>query len=301
MAKLADVQYSLAGEQDALRKKDVGRGVPGIVEYSAKKIPAIDPNGWVVFKLVGGSYKGAVYLDNVDDVIHPETGKVERMRLLRGVPSIWLKDQKEVTKEYADKNAVDLKFERGHRILRVKGIDSNVIEFLFRTNCNVGNKDRVKGTKVEIYCYDSAAAEKEAFAREEFELEMALKAKQADPLEMRKHASFLGIRLVTDIGEPKTDDGVRRDYVMYAKRNPDYFNKTFKTEETELAWLVRKAIADSLIDINTEPGKISWAKNGGVICVIPQSRNPHEYLTELAMTNTKEGQEFKERLKKVVT
>lgn len=300
MAKLADVQHAMTGEQDAERKKPI-LGSPGMIQYRADKLPKVDPNGWTVFKLVGGSYKGSVYIDNIDDVKHPTTGKVERMRLLRGIESIWLKDQKDVTKEYADKNAVSLKFERGTRIMRVRNTDENVIEFLFRTNLNIGNLDRVKGTKVEIYCYDSAAAEKEAFAKEEFELEMAIQAKQADPAEMRKHAAFLGIRLVTDIGEPKTDDGVRRDYVMYAKRNPEYFKKTFKTEETELAWLVRKAIADTLIDVNTEPGKISWSRGGGIIASIPQSRNAQEYLTELAMTNTKEGREFKEQLKKIVT
>lgn len=301
MSTLQDVRYSLSGEQEAQRRKFVGFGNPGMVKYKAGKIPQVDPKGWTIFKLVGNSYKGAVYLDNIDDVLNPETGNIERIRLLRGVPSIWLKDQKDVTKEYADKNAVDLKFERGTRVMRVRNIDKNVIEYLFRTNTNIGNEDRVKGTKVEIYCYDSAAAEKQAFEREEFELEMALKAKQADPAEMRKHAAFLGIRLVSDLGEKKSDDGVRRDYVMYAKRNPDYFGKTFKTEETELSWLVRKAIEDAFIDINTEPGKISWSRGGGIIASIPQSRNPQEYLTELAMTNTKEGREFKEQLKKIIT
>lgn len=299
MSSLADVQFAMNGEGVA-QKRTGGKQTPGIVHYGAKDLPK-DGKEWIIFKLVGNSNGGAVYLDNIDDVMNPETGKVERMRLLRGVPSIWMKDQKEITKEYADQNFVTLKFERKTRIMRVRSTDSNTVEFLRRINANIGNKDRVRGTKVEIYEYDAAAADKEAFAREEFELEMALAAKGADSVEMRKHAAFLGIRLVNEVGEVKTDDGVRREYVMYAKRNPDYFKKTFKSTETELSWLVRKAIADNLIDINTEPGRIFWAKNGGVISVIPQTRNAQEYLTELAMTNTKEGQEFKEQLKKIVT
>lgn len=287
------------GEGIAQRQR-TGKQTPGIVSYDAKNLPKEDKE-WIIFKLVGNSNGGSVYLDNIDDVINPQTGKVERIRLLRGVPSIWLKDQKDVTKEYADQNFVTLKFERKTRILRVRSTDENTVEFLRRMNANIGNKDRIRGTKVEIYEYDSAAAEKEAFEREEFELEMALLAKKAESGEMRKHAAFLGIRLISDIGEAKSDDGVRREYVMYAKRNPDYFKKTFKSTETELSWLVRKAIADNLIDINTEPGKVFWAKNGGVIAVMPQTRNAQEYLTELAMTNTKEGQEFKEQLKKVVS
>ena len=68
---------------------------------------------------------------------------------------------------------------------------------------------------------------------------------------MKKHAAFLGIRLINDLGEPKTEDGIRREYARYAKANPSYFKETVKSEQIEISWLVRKAIADSLIEIGT--------------------------------------------------
>jgi hypothetical protein len=44
-----------------------------------------------------------------------------------------------------------------------------------------------------------------------------------------------------------------------------------------------------------------WAGNGGFIGKIPQHRKPLEYLTELAMTNSQEGKQFKEQLESIIT
>ena len=126
-------------------------------------------------------------------------------------------------------------------------------------------------------------------------------AKGAKADEMRKHASFLGIRMLNDIGEKKSDDGVRREYVMYAKRQPQYFKDTLGSPQIEISWLVKKAISDSLIEIGREPQKAYWANGGGFIGTYPQSQNPEQYLIELAMTNTEEGINFKEQLKRVAT
>lgn len=301
MADLQTVNYSLHGEAVVPGAKRGNKDVSGLVQYDPKNPPKEDKE-WVVFKLVNTNNKGGVYLPSVDDVLNPATGKVERIRLLSGVDSIWLKDQKDIPKEYVEKNLREIAFPRGVKIRRVKKIDRAMIEYLRRTNANIGNVERIGGSRFEIYEYDSAAAEKAAFAREEFELEMAILAKQAKFEPMKKHAAFLGIRLTTDLGDLKSEDGIRREYVMCAKRNPDYFKKTYEDKElVEISWLVRKAIADSLIDIGREPQKMFWASGGGIIGVYPQGVTPQDYLTDLANTNTKEGREFKEQLKKIVT
>lgn len=299
MATLKDVQYSLNGEAQGGQKRN-GKDISGLVEYESKKLPKIDKE-WLIFKLVNSSTKGGVYLPSIDDVVNPETGKVERIRLLSGVDSIWQKDQKDITPEYARKNLREISFPRGIKIRRVKNTDATMIEFLRLTNANIGNKNRISASRFEIYEYDSAAAEKEAFEKEDFELEVALLAKQEKLENMKKHAAFLGIRLINDIGEPKSEDGIRREYVIYAKRNPHYFKQTMNTEQIALSWLVRKAIADALIDIGREPGKVFWSKGGGMICVMPPNSNAQDYLTELAMTNSEEGKNFKEQLQKIVT
>ncbi len=130
---------------------------------------------------------------------------------------------------------------------------------------------------------------------------MQIIAKGMSPVEMRKHAAFLGIRLINDIGEVRSDDGIRKEYVRYAKTRPDYFKQTMNTEEIEISWQVRRCISESLIDIGREPGKIFWSNGGGMICVYPQGENAQTYLTNLALTNSREGTLFKEQLKQVAT
>lgn len=300
MSDLKSVQYAMNGEAVGAAAKRNGKDVSGLVPFDSKNPPK-EEKEWTIFKLVTTSNKGGCYLSSVDDVVHPVSGQVERIRLLSGVSTIWQKEQKDLPKEYVERNLREIKFPRGTKILRVKNIDKTMIDFLRITNANVGNVNRIAGARFEIYEYDSAMAEKEAFEKEDFEIEMILLAKNADAKEMRKHAAFLGIRMTTDLGDPKTDDGVRREYVIAAKRNPAYFKQTINTPQIEIAWLVKKAIGESLIEIGREPGKIFWANGGGMIAVYPQTENPQDYLTNLAMTNNEEGKRFKEQLQKVVT
>lgn len=302
MATLQAVQYSMNGEP--LQKSKLGKDLSGLVTYPVNKDGSViypKSKKWHIFKLVDSNKKGGVRLSNVDDVKNPKTGKVERVRLLSGVESIWQKDQKDLPKDYEKQNWVELRFFRNQKMLRISEDNHTALEFLRVTNSNIGNPYRVKGSRHEFYEYDSAIAETEAFERENFELEMAIIAKQMPVQEMRKHAAFLGVRMINDNGEPKTDDGVRREYVMAAKRNPEYFDKTKGTPEIEIAWLVRKAISETFIEVGREPGKIFWSNGGGMIGVYPQSENPQEYLTRLAMTNSEDGIRFKEQLQKLGT
>lgn len=300
MANLSDVQFSQQGEAQVAAAKRQGKDVSGLVKFDPKKPPK-ENNEWVIFKLVTNTNKGGVYLPHIDDVINPATGRVERIRLLTGVDTIWLKEQKDITKEYAERNAREIPFPRGVKIRRVKSVDHTMIEFLRICNANIGNVARIGSSRFEIYEYDFAAAEKDAFELESFQFEMETMARQAKLAEMKKHAAFLGIRLINDLGEPKSEDGIRREYARYAKSNPAYFKQTIKSEQIEISWLVRKAISESLIEVGREPGKIFWANGGGMIGAYPQTDNAQDYLTNLAMTNNEEGRNFKEQLKKVGT
>lgn len=300
MADLKSINFAMNGEAVGAAAKRVGKDISGLVPFDIKNPPKEDKE-WIIFKLVTTSNKGGCYLSSIDDVIHPVTGGVERIRLLSGVNTIWQSEQKDIPKEYIERNLREIAFPRGTKIRRVHKRDKTMIEFLRMTNANIGNINRIAGARFEIYEYDSAMAEREAFEREDFEIEMILLAKNAKPEDMRKHAAFLGIRMITDLGEKKTDDGVRKEYVIAAKRNPHYFKQTINTPQIEISWLVKKAIGESLIEIGREPGKIYWANGGGMIGAYPQTENPNDYLTNLAMTNSPEGVRFKEQLQKVAT
>lgn len=299
MATLQAVQYSQNGEAlGAAQRKATVKDISGLVKYDPK-IP-IEEKEWVVFKLVDNNKEGGVYIPNIDDVINPATGKVERIRLLSGINTIWQKDQKDLTPEYIRKNMRNIEFPRKVKIRRVKSVDSTMIEFMRICNYNIGNVNRIAGNgRFEFYEYDYAAAEKEQFQQEEYSYKMETIARTEKEEPMRKHAAFLGIRMVNENGERKSEEGVRREYARYAKLNPAYFERTRNTEQIEISWLVRKAISESFIEIGREPGKIFWAQGGGMICAMPQGVNAQEYLTDLAMTNSQEGTTFKEQLKKV--
>ena len=296
MAKLSDVQFSLQGEN------------PGVPQHQQKHSEVLHPvyennqNTGVkyhIFKLVSNTRKAGVHVPGIDDVINPATGKMERVRLLSGVDTIWLKEQKDVTPEYAKNNLRSLSFLRGTKILRIPEWDTTALEFARITRHNIGSPSNKTGSHFEFYEYNPAREQEEMLKREELEIEMAILAKGMDAEKMRKHAAFLGLRLIDDLGMPKTDDGIRREYIVYAKRQPEYFQRTVESREVEYAWLIKRAIIDGKIEIGREPGRVYWANGGGLIGSYAKSENPEKYLLNLALTNSEEGRIFKERLQQL--
>jgi len=300
MAKLSDVQFSLQGENPAVpqhrQKHEVER--PLIVD----EIKSTQQQGtqYHIFKLVNNTRKGGVHVPGIDDVINPTTGKMERVRLLTGVDTIWLKEQKDITPEYARNNQRSLSFVRGTKILRIPDYDHTALEFARLTRHNIGSPSNRTGSHFEFYEYNPAREQEEMLRREEMEIEMAIIAKGMDATKMRKHAAFLGLRLIDDLGMPKTDDGIRREYIVYAKRYPEYFQKTVESKEVELSWSIKRAILDGKIEVGREPGRVYWANGGGLIgSYSTKNESAEKYLLNLATTNSEEGRIFKERLQQI--
>ena len=300
MAKLSDVQFALQGENPGVpqhrQHHDVAK--PVLVD-ELKQAQANREVKYHIFKLVNNTRKGGVHVPGIDDVINPATGKMERVRLLSGVDTIWLKEQKDVTPEYARNNQRSLTFLRGTKILRIPEWDHTALEYARITKHNIGSPSNRTGSHFEFYEYNPAREQEEMLKREELEIEMAIIAKGMDAEKMRKHAAFLGLRLVDDLGMPKTDDGIRREYIVYAKRQPEYFQRTVESKEVEYSWLIKRAIIDAKIEIGREPGRVYWANGGGLIGSYAKSENPEKYLLDLALTNSEEGRIFKERLQQL--
>lgn len=293
MAKLSDVQFSLNGEQKNTEALSLGE------QEIVTELRQERGIRYHIFKLLANTRKGGVHVPGVDDVINPATGKMERIRLLSGVDTIWVKEQKDITPEYVRNNMRSLTFVRGTKILRIPEWDTTALEFARITRHNVGSPSNKTGSHFEFYEYDPAREQEEMFKREALELEMAILAKEMPAEKMRKHAAFLGLRLIDDLGLPKTDDGLRREYMVYAKRNPEYFQKTKDSKEIDIMWMIKRGILDSKIEIGREPGKIYWSNGGGLIGVMSKQDTPEKYLLNLALTNTQEGEAFRDQLKKI--
>jgi len=297
MAKLSDVQFSLQGE--AKQKNQEAAQAELNVVSDIRSANNDTGTKYYVFKLVSNTRKGGVHVPGIDDVVNPKTGKMERIRLLTGVDTIWLKEQKDVTPEYAKMNQRNLSFVRGTKILRIPDWDQTALEFARLTKHNVGSPNNKTGSQFEFYEYNPAKEAEELMKRDMLELEMAILAKGMSDEKMRKHAAFLGIRLIDDLGMPKIEDAIRREYMLEAKRRPEHFQRTVDSKEVELSWLIRRAIIDGKIELNRGSGKVYWAQGGGLIGAFSRQENPETYLLNLALSSSQEGNDFKQQLQRI--
>jgi hypothetical protein len=295
MARLKDVNFSLQGEtqqsESSLFQEDVAR-------QAVLDSATTTETRYHIFKLVDTNKKGGTYIPNIDDVINPETGKEERIRLLSGVESIWVKDQKGLDADYIKQNAKSLAFPRGAKCLRIPDWDKTALEFARICRHNIGNPNRKTGSKFEFFEYDPAKQAKEALERESLEIDMAIVARELDEVTLKKYASFLKITMHDELGELKTIDSLRKELMLYAKRNAFLFRDLInnKSKEVEITYLIKKGILSAKIDVGSQPGRAFWANGGGLIGVIPSKRQALDYLTELALTNTEEGRTFQKQL-----
>lgn len=299
MARLKDVNFSIQGEtqqsESSLFHEEVAR-------IAVSDNPPNTETRFHIFKLVDTNKKGGTYIPNIDDVINPETGKEERVRLLSGVESIWVKDQKGLDQDYIRQNAKSLSFPRGAKCLRIPDWDKTALEFARICRHNIGNPNRKSGSKFEFFEYDPAKQAREAFERESLEIDMAIIARELDEITLKKYISFLKIIMHDELGEPKTIDSLRKELMMYAKRNPFLFKDLInnKSIEVEISYMIKKGILSAKIDVGSQPGRAFWANGGGLIGLIPSNRQALDYLTELALTNTEEGRTFQKQLKETM-
>lgn len=253
---------------------------------------------YFIFKLVDTKKKGGVYIPNIDDVINPDTNNVERIRLLSGVPSIWVKDQKDLTSDYVRSNSRSLSFPRNTKCLRIPSWDKTALDFARLCRHNIGAPNRKTGSRFEFFEYNPAKQAEEALNRELLEIDMATLASELTVEQTKKYLIFLKQPLTDEVGELKQDKSLKRDLMLFAKRNPIEFQKivNHKSKEVEIGYLVKKLVGANKIDISTKPGRAFWADGGGLIGVIPKGKDARDYLTDLALTNSEDGRNFQEQL-----
>lgn len=297
MAKLQDVQLSMNGEE----KSGLDAIADEVSSIAKKDSPTVE-NEYVIFKLVDTKRKGRVYIDGIDDdILNPKTKNRERIWLLSGTSSIWSTELVEQLKDkdFVRNNRRSLQFEGG--VMRVPKWDERMLEFVRVCRHLIDNPNRRTGSKFEFFEYNPAKQQEEALKKEMLEIDMAIAAREMPIDKARKLANFFGIIFYDELGQPKSDDGIRRELMLFAKRDPKRFQQNLESKEVEIAYLIKKAIIDSKIDLGGTDGNVSWS-NGGFIAKIPVARKSQtqQYLVELAMTNSDEGKQFLEQLQKIV-
>ncbi|MES2382397.1 MAG: hypothetical protein V4538_15225 [Bacteroidota bacterium] len=258
----------------------------------------------VLFKLIK-KRRGRVYLDNCcDNIPNPKNdGNPERIWLLNGARSIWDSDLEYILKDKSRydraRRGMDIKFTDS--VCMVQSTDTLRLEFMRKNSNNVGKKIEGRGGKYDYYEYDPAQEQKERHAKQLMKIGIITKVNEMPTDKIRKLASFLGISFVDELGMPVSDEGVKTELMIKADTDPATVQKYMDSREVEVAYLVKRAIIDAKIDLGGQNGNAIWAGGKGFIAKIPTNRKPYEYLTELAMTNSDEGRNFKQQLEQMIT
>lgn len=294
MARKADIDFSLRRDDNPDEHQQKEQLAANLAVARSPK----DKAEYVIFKLVDTKKRGRVHIHNVDDVLDLETGNIRRMRVLIGVQSLWLDEQKTVTEDYAKQNRPYMTFE--DRYMRVPAYNKTVIEFLRKCSHCVDVAKRRPGSKTEYFEWNPIKQEEEALKKELLEIEVIQTASTLPYEKLKKHAAFMGVSFTDELGEPRTENGIRTYYIMAAKRNPARFKETLGSKQVEVSWMVKRAVIDAKIDLGRQQGTAHFSA-GGLICHIPAARNAVEYMIELAMTNSEEGKDFLKKLQEHTT
>jgi hypothetical protein len=299
MATLKQVQASQSGESLTLNET-VGTSIGGST-MSPTEVPQ---QMYVIFRLVKKNQR-RLRIDGIcDNCTNPKTGETERTYLIRGAKSIWQSDLADLIKDidkpqsYISKNRTSLLFEDG--ICRIPFTDKKQLEYARVNTHNVG-KNRYGAGKYDFYEYNAAEEQKMRLDKQMHRIRMIGKAQEMPDDKMQKLAIFMGVAPVDELGMPKGMEGMRSELMLIADAKPYDFEKYIDSKEVEISWRVKRAIIDAKIDLTANQGTALWANGKGFIAKVPVSRKAHEYLTELAMTNSDEGRQFKEQLESIIT
>lgn len=235
-----------------------------------------------------------VSIDNVDMIIDPDTGEPRTMRLLSGVNTVWMDEQKNIEEKQAGRMAPqNMTFIDGK--IEIPAWDKTRLFFFLNNNKNGSNPNRKPGVQVIYKLVNSDIVESDELSRAQKEYTAVQAAMLAKHEDMIAHAKFLGIRFKNDYGIDRTDEGIRVEYIKKAKQNPDIFLKTIGSPTVRVNYWVRVAIEKNIITLTNIKGEAHWNDTKTLICKIPQDRDNIEYLTEFCFTE--EGKPFYETLK----
>jgi hypothetical protein len=289
---LAEANFSQQGEVKVQRQHDEA------AQAMQESFSSNTATTFKIFKLSDTKKNGKYHMEGIDDVWNEKKGRMERIRLLRGYPSIWVEDQKGLEKSFVEQNRRSLIFDR--RVLRIADYDVEALEFLSLCNANLDNPNKKGTRKITFFQWNPQRTAELERAKRVAKVEAIKYASLASEDEMRKHCNFLGITFTDELGMPKSMDALRNDYELYAEAQPNKFMQSAGSKEVEIAFIVKKALIDNKIDTTTKRGSAYWSNNGGFICKIPADKKPQNYLVEFAMFPQDESKAFLEQLKKLM-
>jgi len=293
MVRLKDLNYSLSGEDVSRETRQIEESVD-----AGNRMPdQASAESFRIFKLSDTTKKGKYHMEATDDVWDPQEKKMIRIRLLRGVDTIYQRDQKGLEPSYVSSNRRTLIFD--NRVLRVPSYDTVALEFLEKCNANVDNPNKRGTRKLTFFEWNPVRQAELERSKRIARIEAIKFASMQSDEDMKKHATYLGIPFFDELSIPKTTEALRNDYEFYAEAQPAKFMQSAGSKEVEVAYIVKNAIISGKIDLGIKPGSAYWASDGGFICKIPPATPPNAYLVDFALMPNDDSVNFLNQLKKM--
>ena len=232
---------------------------------------------------------------NTDVVYDPGTKQERNIRYIEGVGTIWA-DEQEHLSEQKQRQRPEIRFSWGR--LRVPSQKTALLEFLFRTNMNKANVNRLPESRSVFTLIDNQAIEDKNFEKLESEMNATEMAKVAPYEIMLPHAKYLGVKVVDDAGDLLTERSLRIRYYDIAKRNPVLFLKSYNNPLILAKFVIDRAIEAGLINLTQNKGQAVWSDTKSFIAQIPDGKKSAEFLAEFCLTE--KGKDFYLDIKSLV-
>jgi hypothetical protein len=93
-----------------------------------------------------------------------------------------------------------------------------------------------------------------------------------------------------------TSKEIKRDLLLFAKRNPDLFIELANDENVQLRNLAIKAVEANIIKLSPDQRTFNWASNDKKLMTVPFDENPYSAMA--AFFKTDEGTEVFKSIEK---
>lgn len=178
------------------------------------------------------------------------------------------------------------------------GDERQLLLFMYISSFNIESEFRTRTASVIYRPSDStkkAAAEEEKLDLAELALQTAKDAKLS---KIMVHADYLGIPLKDfDSDNELSEREIRTAYRKEALREPKGFLDSYGNKALETKYFIKKALAQGLIDITTNPNVAAWKSSGRKITEINGLKSAAAICDRLfEHSQVEEGEEFKIQL-----
>lgn len=224
-----------------------------------------------------------------------ETKRQRAWRYIRSEESIWVDKQRELSSEEEAYILSDmdnqLTFVKGKLV--VNGIEQNKKAAVEIQDTFEGKNIQLQKGKPHKYrLLNPDAIITETLQTLDKTYEAETKAREATIEEMYELAFALGINT------SRSDDAIRKDFIMSAKTNPHFFLTQCVNPKVKYAYAFDTALKNNVISSSTTVGQLIWSDSGNLIMQVNSSGDVANELATKAMANDETALKLYSQLQK---